>query len=147
MRETRRSENNVGNEDHCLGCGSTLRSGPAPSRRVLLQRVEISDNKYMWLKPTPSKSESEEMNAVDYWSCRKQLAVATIFDDVTEVVFTRMASPTLDVSPRHLSFQQMWMCRTQTISHTCSTVSVHRKLQHPSKHGSHTEQWEIRCLQ
>ena len=42
--------------------------------------------------------------------------------------------------PLHLSFQQLCMCRTQTVSHTCSKLSVHRKLQHLSKQGGHTEQ-------
>ena len=46
----------------------------------------------------------------------------------------------------NLSFQQVLMCRTQTISRTCSALSVRRRLQHLSKQGNHTEQLEVRCL-
>ena len=38
------------------------------------------------------------------------------------------------------------MCRTQTISRTCSALSVRRRLQHLSKQGNRTEQLEVRCL-
>ena len=46
----------------------------------------------------------------------------------------------------HLLFQQLWVCRTQTISQTCSKLSVRQMLQCLSKQGSHTEQLDVRCL-
>ena len=35
---------------------------------------------------------------------------------------------------------------TNDFSHTCSKLSVRRRLQHLSGRGCHAEQWEVRCL-
>ena len=46
----------------------------------------------------------------------------------------------------HLPFQPRWMCRTHTISRTCSELSIRRTLQCLSGQGNHTDLWEVRCL-